>query len=51
MEYDWSGVGTRRRRWAKAFLYVVGAIVAVTAPVFLLPGADLSALTLLVEVW
>ncbi len=44
MQYDWSGVGARRSRRLKLVMYFIGAAVAVTAPVFVLPGSDFTPL-------
>lgn len=44
MQYDWSGVRARRRRRLKLAMYILGAAVAVTAPVFILPGSDFTPL-------
>lgn len=44
MQYDWSGVRTRRARRLKLAMYFLGAAVAVTFPVFVLPGSDFTPL-------
>ncbi|MCF6370870.1 hypothetical protein [Rhizobium halophilum] len=48
MQYDWTGVRTRRIALVKIALYVLGAILAITMPVFIIPDADLSSVTKLV---
>ena len=49
MQYDWSGVRTRRIQRLKATMYLACGTIAVVGPVFLLPGIDLDPLLTLVR--
>lgn len=44
MQYDWTGVRTRRIQRMKATMYLVSGMVAFVGPVFLLPGIDVDPL-------
>jgi hypothetical protein len=44
MQYDWTGVKTRRIRRLKATLYTALALAAVVSPATLAPGVDLEPL-------
>ena len=49
MQYDWTGIKTRRLQRVKATMYLAGGFAAVLSPVFLLPGMDLEPLLALVR--
>jgi hypothetical protein len=42
MQYDWTGVRTRRIRRLKMAVYASGGFMAALSPVTLLPGIDLA---------
>ena len=49
MQYDWSGVRTRRIRRLKMTMWTALALAAVASPAVLMPGVDLA--PLLSMVW
>lgn len=49
MQYDWSGVRTRRIRRMKIAMYSVIGLLMIVSPVTLLPGVDLPPLLELVS--
>ncbi len=44
MQYDWTGVRTRRLRMMKATFYLTGVLIALLSPVLLVPKYDLGSL-------
>ena len=47
MQYDWSGVRTRRMKRLKATLWTTGALASLLCPLFLLPEMGIAALLVL----
>lgn len=44
MQYDWTGVRTRRLRMMKTALYLTGVLIALLFPVLFIPRYDLAPL-------